>query len=158
MWEYFLKKSHDVRHLGLERASNNNNNNKGKATGKKEARKICGKFHKDECWLKNGGGRRNKKPQLDKESLNMIAEVLGLTQKTYKEGTCKYWLPEAEKLFVMGAASQDQGIILGVTSVLILIHSRHTKTNTSGCSRRSGPNKNDCHSQCRMSQKCYTQW
>ena len=30
---------------------------------------------------------------------------LGLTDE---EGTWKEWLPEAEKLFVMGAASQDQ--------------------------------------------------
>ena len=38
----------------------------------------------------------------------MIAEVFGLTQKTDKEGTWKVGLREAENLFVMGAASQDQ--------------------------------------------------
>jgi len=37
----------------------------------------------------------------------MIAEVFGLTQKTDEEGTWKEGLPEGEKLFVMGAASQD---------------------------------------------------
>ena len=38
----------------------------------------------------------------------MIAEHFGLTQKADEEGTWKEGLPEAEKLFVMGAASQDQ--------------------------------------------------
>ena len=70
--------------------------------------KLCGKFHKGECWLKTRGGPKNKKPRLDKESLNMIAKHFGLTQKTDEEGTWKEGLPDAEKLFVMGAASQDQ--------------------------------------------------
>jgi hypothetical protein len=97
---------------GGGRKSKSNNNNKGKTTGKREACKYCGKFHKGECWLKNGGGPKNKKPRLDKESLNMIAEHFGdhfgLTRKPDEEGTWKEGLPEAEKLFVMGAASQDQ--------------------------------------------------
>ena len=85
----------------------------------------------------------------------MIGKYFGLTKISDDEGTWKEGSPEAEKLFVMSAASQDQeysGSDISIDSETLKTY----RSNYKQVCKKKRSKKNDCLKQHSMSQKCFS--